>query len=61
MISVSPTVFNNISMKLSNEKTLRQKREISNCPDYPSWVHDRFNLSWDFSNPEKLDSVREIK
>ena len=40
----------------SSATTIRTKREITNCPDYPSWVHDRLHLSWDFyPNPEKLE------
>ena len=37
--------------------TNRVKQETKKCLEYPSWVHDRLHLSWDFyPNPEKLES-----
>ena len=38
--------------------TNRVKQETTKkCLEYPSWVHERLHLSWDFyPNPEKLES-----
>lgn len=61
VVPITPILMQSISkFALNNDKssTSRSKKEITNFPDYPSWVHDRLNLSWDFyPNPEKIDSV----
>lgn len=60
VIQVSPSILNSISKIVINEKsTLRPKKEtLLNCPEYPSWNHERLYLSWDFyPNPEKFESV----
>ena len=55
-----PTNFLSSITKLAEKQTTRTKREVNNCPEYPSWVQDRSFLSWDFyPNPEKFESVRK--
>ena len=50
-------IFSSIH-KLADKQMPRTKREINNCPEYPSWVQDRSFLSWDFyPNTEKFEPV----
>ena len=50
-------IFSSIH-KLADKQMPRAKREINNCPEYPSWVHERSFLSWDFyPNTDKFESV----
>ena len=48
-----------LSEKTIGGSLFKQKKEIANCPEYPSWVNERLYLSWDFyPNPEKFENVR---
>lgn len=59
VISLSPNIISSISKIALSEKSVpKQKKDVPNCPEYPSWVQDRLYLSWDFfPNPEKFESV----
>ncbi|MFM7790144.1 MAG: hypothetical protein ACKO90_19100, partial [Microcystis panniformis] len=44
--------------QLAEKQLTRSKREMNNCPEFPSWVQERQYLSWDFyPNPDKFESV----
>ena len=60
VITLSPNIMSSLSKIALTEKThQRQKKEITNCPEYPNWMSERPYLSWDFyPNPEKFESVR---
>lgn len=63
VITLSQNALSSISKLAISEKSMtsRRKRETTNFPEYPSWVHERLNLSWDFyPSVEKFESDCEI-
>lgn len=59
VVPITPNLMQSISKFSLHEKLMsRSKKENTSFPDYPSWVHERLSLSWDFyPNPEKIDAV----
>ena len=57
VIPLSPNLLSSLPKNILSEKG-RLKKEMPNCPEYPSWAQERLYLSWDFyPNPEKFESV----
>ncbi|RMZ99511.1 gamma-tubulin complex component [Brachionus plicatilis] len=61
--TLSPTALTSISKLALSEKSKSRRKEtkLQIYPEYPSWMHERLNLTWDFyPNPEKFEIDCEV-
>lgn len=63
IITLSPTALTSISKLAFSEKSKSRRKECKFhiYPEFPSWMHERLNLTWDFyPNPEKFEIDCEV-
>ena len=62
-ITLSPNALTSISKLALSEKSKIRRKETSipSYPEYPAWMNERPNLTWDFyPHPEKFESEVEV-